>query len=226
MCLIAGFHWKLFQSMMAFVVAVVVRKPLKQCEYRGRATSATLLIDVSYQHEFKRKSIVWCKLEVVGNLIKVFNLSGSNRLWCCPHPPLEMVRQDHYFCLHPKRWIPWIPEYADNLNFPQIVWEYKKYQDNTVCRAFDCHFPLIIFSPYCWERKKFKHSIFSKNTPWHQILVILTIYALLWWNVIVRICALFPQIFFLDWKAEFGDIILFWMYVLLVKGVLCFELWW
>ena len=82
------------------------------------------------------------------------------------------------------------------LNFPQIVWECKNYQDNTVCRAFDCHFPLIIFSPYCWERKKFKHSIFSKNTPWHQILVILTIYALLWWNFIVRIYALFPQIFF------------------------------
>ena len=63
----------------------------------------------------------------------------------------------------------------------KIVWERKKYQDYTVCKANWLSFPLLMFS-HCNKLsiKTLKHTIFSMKIPhWHQILVIIMIYALL-----------------------------------------------
>ena len=86
----------------------------------------------------------------------------------------------------------------------KIVWERKKYQDYTVCRANWRSFPLLMLS-HCNKLsiKTLKHTIFSMKIPhWHQILVIFMIYALLSQNFVVAIYALFPQNFG-DWKSGF-----------------------
>ena len=95
----------------------------------------------------------------------------------------------------------------------KIVWERKKYQDYTVCRANWRSFPLLMFS-HCNKLsiKTLKHTIFSMKIPhWHQILVIFMIYALLSRNFDVRIYALFPQIFG-NWKVDSADFFTFRMY--------------
>ena len=95
----------------------------------------------------------------------------------------------------------------------KIVWERKKYQDYTVCRANWRSFPLLMFS-HCNKLsiKTLKHTIFSMKIPhWHQILVIFMIYALLSRNFDVRIYALFPQIFG-NWKVGSADFFTFRMY--------------
>ena len=95
----------------------------------------------------------------------------------------------------------------------KIVWERKKYQDYTVCRANWRSFPLLMLS-HCNKLsiKTLKHTIFSMKIPhWHQILVIFMIYALLSRNFDVRIYALFPQIFG-NWKVESADFFTFRMY--------------
>ena len=95
----------------------------------------------------------------------------------------------------------------------KIVWERKKYQDYTVCRANWRSFPLLMFSN-CNKLsiKTLKHTIFSMKIPhWHQILVIFMIYALLSRNFDVRIYALFPQIFG-NWKVDSADFFTFRMY--------------
>ena len=77
----------------------------------------------------------------------------------------------------------------------KIVWERKKYQDNTVCRANWRSFPLLMFS-HCNKLsiKTLEHTIFSMKIPhWHQILVIFMIYALLSRNFDVRIYAFFRR---------------------------------
>ena len=96
----------------------------------------------------------------------------------------------------------------------KIVWERKKYQDYTVCRANWRSFPLLMLS-HCNKLsiKTLKHTIFSMKIPhWHQILVIFMIYALLSRNFDVRIYALFPQIFG-NWKVDSADLFTFRMYV-------------
>ena len=96
----------------------------------------------------------------------------------------------------------------------KIVWERKKYQDYTVCRANWRSFPLLMLS-HCNKLsiKTLKHTIFSMKIPhWHQILVIFMIYALLSRNFDVRIYALFPQIFG-NWKVDSADFFTFRMYV-------------
>ena len=50
------------------------------------------------------------------------------------------------------------------------------------------------------------YALFRKRKYWNSM-----IYALLTRNFVVRIYALFPQIF-LDWKAKSADIFTFWMY--------------
>ena len=95
----------------------------------------------------------------------------------------------------------------------KIVWERKKYQDYTVCRANWRSFPLLMLS-HCNKLsiKTLKHTIFSMKIPhWHQILVIFMIYALLSRNFDVRIYALFPQIFG-NWKVDSADFFTFRMY--------------
>ena len=95
----------------------------------------------------------------------------------------------------------------------KIVWERKKYQDYTVCRANCRSFPLLMLS-HCNKLsiKTLKHTIFSMKIPhWHQILVIFMIYALLSRNFDVRIYALFPQIFG-NWKVDSADFFTFRMY--------------
>ena len=69
----------------------------------------------------------------------------------------------------------------------KIVWERKKYQDYTVCRANWRSFPLLMFS-HCNKLsiKTLKHTIFSKNT--------------------------FPQIFG-NWIVDSADFFTFRMYV-------------
>ena len=96
----------------------------------------------------------------------------------------------------------------------KIVWERKKYQDYTVCRANWRSFPLLMLS-HCNKLsiKTLKHTIFSMKIPhWHQILVISMICALLSRNFDVRIYALFPQIFG-NWKVDSADFFTFRMYV-------------
>ena len=78
-----------------------------------------------------------------------------------------------YIVIHPKRWFPRLQESADNLEFSE------KYQDYTVCKAIDCHFPYLCL---VIAINTLKHIIFStKMSHWHQILVIFMIYALLSW---------------------------------------------
>ena len=95
----------------------------------------------------------------------------------------------------------------------KIVWKRKKYQDYTVCRAIDGHFPNFMFS-HCNKLsiKTLKRTILSMKIPhWHQILVIFMIYALLSRNFDVRIYALFPQIFW-KLKGDSADFFTFRMY--------------
>ena len=103
----------------------------------------------------------------------------------------------------------------------KIVWERKKYQDYTVCRANWRSFPLLMLS-HCNKLsiKTLKHTIFSMKIPhWHQILVIFMIYALLSRNFDVRIYALFPQIFG-NWKVDSADFFTFRMYDYCIQCIL------
>ena len=89
----------------------------------------------------------------------------------------------------------------------KIVWERENYQDYTVCRAIDCHFPLIMFS-HCLNFPIKSQYVLNKNTFWNQILSILMVYG--------KICRENLRTFsadFLDWqKTKSADFILFWMY--------------
>ena len=108
----------------------------------------------------------------------------------------------------------------------KIVWERKKYQDYTVCRANWRSFPLLMLS-HCNKLsiKTLKHTIFSMKIPhWHQILVIFMIYALLSRNFDVRIYALFPQIFG-NWKVDSADFFTFRMYALWLSLAHSGSLW-
>lgn len=87
----------------------------------------------------------------------------------------------------------------------KIGWKRKDFQDYTVCRA------KTVLSPLLCSVIDEILDILNKNAPWHQILVILMIFALLPWNLNVRIYAFLPQIC-LHWKAKSADFILFWIY--------------
>ena len=93
--------------------------------------------------------------------------------------------------------------------FWKIVWERKKYQVYTVCRAFDPNYVQSLLNLWI---KTLKHSIFSTKMPhWHHFLWFIMICALLLRNFLLQFRHFFPQIFW-NWKAQSADFIVFRMY--------------
>ena len=111
-----------------------------------------------------------------------------------------------FWLIHPKYWISCMEKSAENSNCPQkkIVLECKN-PLRSYRAVYSCQLILTqILLKDIWP--------FSGGCPGYKKLLNVND-LLLTRNFVVRIYALFPQIF-LDWKAKCADIFTYWMYLL------------
>ena len=125
---------------------------------------------------------------------------------CSVHCAVRTIHITIYILsIHPKRWFPRFQDSADNFEFSaeRLSENAKSIKITLFAELLTAISPIYVQSLLNLSIKTLKHTICSTKMPhWHQILVIFMIYALLSWNFVVAIYALFPQNFG-DWKSEF-----------------------